>query len=93
MNLRDFARGRNCQIRLPGVCNFNPETTVLAHVRLVGLSGMGMKVDDRIGAHACSACHAHVDSHKDAETQVSFYQGVFRTQQIVINHGLWESAT
>ena len=30
-NLRKEARGRECQVRIYGVCNGNPETTVLAH--------------------------------------------------------------
>jgi hypothetical protein len=81
MNLRKRARGKECQVRLVGVCNFNPETTVLAHVRLIGISGMGMKVPfDLLGSWACSACHAYVDSHHDDATQVAFYEGVFRTQ-------------
>ncbi len=28
-NLRKEARGRECQVRIYGVCNGNPETTVL----------------------------------------------------------------
>ena len=49
-------------IRLPGICNFDPETTVLAHYRLSGYSGMGIKSDDQaFGAWACSACHDAVD--------------------------------
>ena len=31
MNLRKLAKGRDCQVRLPGICNGNPETVVLAH--------------------------------------------------------------
>lgn len=34
-DLRKAARGRECQVRIPGVCNGNPETSVLAHIRLV----------------------------------------------------------
>ncbi len=33
-NLRKEARGRECQVRIYGVCNGNPETTVLAHYRI-----------------------------------------------------------
>lgn len=77
-DLRQLARGKPCQIRLP-VCNRNPETTVLAHFRQIGLSGMGMKSPDWLGAWACSDCHAYVDSHKDCQTQLDFARGVFRT--------------
>ena len=82
--LRKLAAGRECRIRLPGVCNFDNATTVLAHFRLIGYSGMGVKIPDHIGAWACSACHAYVDSHKDAETQLAFALGVFRTQATLI---------
>lgn len=33
-DLRKAARGRECQVRIPGVCNGNSETSVLAHIRL-----------------------------------------------------------
>lgn len=77
-NLRNHARGRGCQIRLE-CCNANSETTVLAHFRLIGISGIGIKPPDIIGAWACSACHAYVDTHKDAATQLAFAHGVMRT--------------
>ncbi|EOT9064066.1 nuclease domain-containing protein [Escherichia coli] len=60
-NLRKEARGRECQVRIYGVCNGNPETTVLAHYRMAGICGTGMKPDDLIGAWACSACHDEID--------------------------------
>lgn len=87
MNLRQLARGQTCQIRLPGICNYNPETTVLAHYRLLGLSGMGFKNYDLIAAWACSNCHAYVDTHKDDSTCAAFAEGVFRTQAKIIDMG------
>ncbi|WP_435653218.1 nuclease domain-containing protein, partial [Proteus mirabilis] len=42
-NLRKEARGRECQIRMPGVCNGNSETVVLAHYRMSGICGTGIK--------------------------------------------------
>lgn len=86
--LRKLARGRDCQIRLPGVCNFNPETTVLAHYRMAGVSGMGMKAPDVCAAWACSACHSYVDSHRDDATARSFLEGVIRTQYALVKEGL-----
>lgn len=47
--LTKLARGRDCQVGLP-CCNHNPETTVLAHFRLAGICGMGMKPHDILGA-------------------------------------------
>lgn len=75
-------------IRLPSVCNFDPATTVLAHYRLVGISGMGMKSPDMIGAWACSACHAYADSHRDDATARAFLEGVLRTQARLIKEGV-----
>ena len=79
MNLRKLAKGRDCQIRIPSVCNFDPATTVLAHYRMAGLSGMGMKSPDECAAWACSSCHAYVDSHRDDTTARYFLEGVLRT--------------
>jgi hypothetical protein len=87
VRLRALARGRNCQVRLAGVCNGNPETTVLAHFRLSGLSGMGIKSPDMVAAWACSSCHAYIDTHKDCATQLDFAKGVFRTQAQLIKEG------
>ena len=84
MNLRQLAKGKVCQIRLPGICNFRPETTVLCHYRVINLSGAGFKTDDFIAAWGCSACHAYVDTHHDSETQHAFALGVFRTQQHIL---------
>ena len=61
MNIRDLANGKPCQVRIPGICNGNPETTVLAHYRLAGLCGVGMKPSDLVGAWACSSCHHEID--------------------------------
>ena len=47
-DLRKAARGRECQVRIPGICNGNPETSVLAHIRLAGLCGTGIKPPDLI---------------------------------------------
>lgn len=82
-NLRREARGRGCQIRLD-CCNSNSETVVLAHLRMIGISGFGLKAPDLLGAWACSACHAYVDSHHDTETNAAFYEGIFRTQAQLI---------
>lgn len=87
MNLRRQAKGRGCQVRLP-CCNFNSETTVLCHVRLPGISGMGFKAPDLLGAWACSACHAFCDTNADDATQRAFLEGVMRTQAQLIREGV-----
>jgi hypothetical protein len=93
MNLRKAARGRGCMIRLPGICNHNSETTVLAHVRLAGVSGMGLKADDLLGAWACSACHDAIDrrSHTDLDrdaVRLAHLEGMVRTIAQLRKEGL-----
>lgn len=61
MNLRDFAKGKECMVRIPGVCNFDPETTVLAHIRRAGTGGMSLKPPDICGVWACNRCHDALD--------------------------------
>ncbi|MBH2596608.1 DUF1364 domain-containing protein [Serratia ureilytica] len=85
------ARGRECQVRIPGVCNFNPETTVAAHYRLAGTCGTVIKPDDTQAAWACSACHDEVDRRTrliDAnEARLMHAEGVMRTQEILRKEG------
>ena len=76
MNLRKFARGQPCTLRLPGICNGNPETTVLAHGRG---AGMGTKLRDYIGVHACSDCHSYLDSCDSAEFDRVFPPALLET--------------
>ena len=93
MNLRNAAKGRECQIRIPEVCNRNNETTVLAHYRQIGISGMGMKAPDLLGAWACSDCHDAVDRRRHTDLDFDFVrlchlEGVIRTQAKLIEEGL-----
>lgn len=96
-NLRQSAKGMPCMVRLPGICNANPETVVLAHYRLAGTCGTGMKPPDLLGAYSCSACHDCIDGRtrcdmSRTELQLAFAEGVFRTQQILLKKGLVKAA-
>ena len=93
MNLRKEAKGRGCMVRIPGVCNHNSETVVLAHVRLTGVSGMGMKSPDILGAWACSSCHDAVDrrNHTDLDcdyVRLLHLEGMARTIAQLQKEGL-----
>ncbi|KYQ95335.1 hypothetical protein AWY96_18310 [Serratia plymuthica] len=86
------ASGRDCQIRIPGICNFMPETTVLAHYRMAGTCGGAMKPDDTQAAWACSSCHDAIDSRTKTEytrdeLRLMHAEGVFRTQAILRREG------
>lgn len=88
--LRKSARGQSCFVRLPGVCNYNPETTVLAHL---GGAGIGRKHHDLFGAFACCDCHNHLDGRvksiftRDYLKQAHL-EAMQRTQQWWIDNGL-----
>lgn len=64
--IRSAARGQDCTVRLVGICNFNPETTVLAHLPC-GQRGIGIKSPDNIAVFACSACHDAIDGRVKAD--------------------------
>lgn len=88
MNLRKEAKGRECQVRLISVCNRNPDTVVLAHVRMAGITGVGQKAPDLLGAWACSDCHTFTERNKDDhQAQRAFLEGVIRTQYQLIKEG------
>ena len=74
-------------IRIPGICNHDPETVVLAHLNG---GGMGMKAHDLLGAWACSACHSYLDGgHKDDPrlVELAHYHGVRRTIEQLAKEG------
>ena len=87
--IRKSAQGEACQVRIPGVCNGNPETVVLAHMNG---SGMALKALDLHAAYACSSCHDEIDRRTQKHTgdlvQLWFYEGIFRTQKILFAKGL-----
>lgn len=89
--LRKEAKGRECQVRLATICNGNNETVVLAHLRLAGISGTGGKAPDLLGAYCCSSCHDEIDRRTrimDIDyVKLAFYEGIFRTQYILIKSG------
>lgn len=63
-HIRESARGEACTLNIAGVCNYNNETTVLAHLPDES-NGMGTKSTDLSACHACSACHSLIDSPGD----------------------------
>jgi len=88
--LRKSAKGRDCQIRIPGVCTGDSSTVVLCH--LPG-GGMGGKMPDLFGAFGCSACHDAVDgrsytAYPSPTIKRWFYEAVFRTQELWLEEGL-----
>ncbi|MCF6442043.1 DUF1364 domain-containing protein [Pseudoalteromonas luteoviolacea] len=88
--LRNSAKGQECQVRIPGVCNGNPETVVLAHVGKG--SGMGQKCDDIHATFCCSACHDEIDrrtrKHSLDFVEQCAYEGMVRTQCIWLEQDL-----
>ena len=73
-------------VRIPGHCNHDNSTTVLAHYSLAGYSGTGMKPDDwSFGAWACSGCHDVCDGrvttdHDRNAVRLMHAEGCLRTQ-------------
>jgi hypothetical protein len=76
-------------IRQPGVCNGDPDTTVLCHLRMVDVTGMGIKAVDLLGAWGCSDCHRYCDTH-GIDGRTALLEGMARTQAYLLNAGLIE---
>lgn len=88
------ARGEDCTVRMPGVCNFNVETTVFAHISGVRF-GHGMSIKTNLGAYACSACHDVLDGRvkrPDGMTKqdvtLYHYEAVFETIGKLVDKGM-----
>ncbi|MBO2578150.1 DUF1364 family protein [Shewanella algae] len=57
--ITDSANGQDCTLRLPGICNHDPQTVVFAHIGR--RRGIGIKCADYFGVYACDACHSEID--------------------------------
>lgn len=87
--LRQSARGKQCAFQIPGICESDPETTVLCHLPSE-IKGMGNKSDDWHGAFGCCACHEAIDQHRLSKEDELFYslRALQRTQHYWIAAGL-----
>ncbi len=89
--LRKSAKGEACTLRIPGVCNGNPETTVLCHISIPGMSGMAMKPIDMHGLYGCSECHRHLDDRSSwNRIELSWFhvlRALFETQLRMVEKG------
>lgn len=93
MNLREYAKGKPCMIRLIGICNRDDSTTVLCHERVIDLSGAGIKAPDFFGSWGCACCHDVVDGRVEAgltyeQRRLALSDGVRATQVCLLNAGI-----
>ena len=88
--LREAARGRDCTMQVPGICNHDPATVVLAHENGGGLA---LKRHDLRSAFLCSKCHSYYDGATDGHSSsrrtrdIFFMAAHMRTLQIFIDDG------
>jgi len=90
------ARGEQCTIRLPGICNYDPSTVVWAHSnRSADGKGIGYKASDEAGAYACYACHCVYDRQRPRPkgmtleyVESKFTLAMEESKQILIGKGL-----
>ena len=88
--LRKSAQGQQCTLRLTG-CNFNSETTALAHIRMNKFCGASLKPPDYMSCFACSSCHDIIDGRtKGDSTYQDILRAHFETLQIWVDTGLIE---
>lgn len=94
--IRESARGEECQIRLPFICSFDPETTVWAHPNKPG-KAKGGKMLDELGSYACFRCHGVYDRQipipresylTRSDVELSFWEGHARSYLILKEKGL-----
>ena len=83
------AKGENCTLRIPSVCNGNSETVVFAHIE--GNKGTSTKNHDLFGCYCCSYCHDWLDGRSGYGVK-DHYKEVLRalqeTQLILVRKGL-----
>jgi len=89
--IRQSAKGEQCTVGVPHICNGDEGTVVLAHLNG---AGMGRKNPDYQAAYACSDCHewldggfVRYDGTRD-ERDLLHYRAVMRTQERLIEKEL-----
>lgn len=95
--IRRAAKGEACTLQLVGICNHDPETSVLAHLPDES-HGMARKSDDISAIFACSNCHAAIDgrafmreynaSYTPEEKQWVMRRALVRTWRRLISRGI-----
>ena len=90
--MRDSARGKPCTFNIVGVCSYNAETTVLAHLPDES-HGMSRKSDDLSTAYACAECHNVIDGrapHHFEPGEKDWYmrRAMVRTWRILVDEGV-----
>lgn len=94
--IRQSARGEECTLLIPGVCNHNSETVVWAHSnKYEHGKGLGLKADDKYGCYACSSCHAVLDGQAPRpngigkpDVEYLFVQAMYKSRAILRDKGL-----
>jgi hypothetical protein len=98
--IRQAARGKDCTVRLVGVCTHDPEKSIWSHGRWgarLGSAGRGMatKALDLCGAIACTACDAVFDGQAPLPAHLTREQvdldwcfGHFRSMGVLHEMGL-----
>jgi hypothetical protein len=87
--LRRSARGQNCTFQIVGICNHDPETVVLCHIR-DDATAKSTKANDWSAAFGCVECHTAIDQHRLSREDELFYslRAMQRTQAYWISKGL-----
>ena len=84
------ARGEDCALRIPGICNYDTDTTVFCHAPCAD-KGMGFKSPDWWGAYGCSKCHDVIDGRTGMTLERkagTWMPAIYETQKKLIAKGL-----
>lgn len=93
--IMDGARGEPCTLNIPGICNYDVETSVMCHLS-DGSGGSARLAGPLSIAIGCSACHDMIDGRNykaldlEFENDREFYlrRGMNRTLNKLIEKGL-----
>lgn len=92
MNLRKFAEGKPCMVRIPKVCRQDPQTVNLSHIRRGHVAGASQKPADLCAVWACSRCHDVIDrrnwmgAYTLSEIDVIIYTALCRQLRWYVEH-------
>lgn len=98
--IRQSAKGRNCTLRIPGICNHDSGTVSLCHLNS-NQKGAGNKSHDIHSIIACNKCHDWLDMRGnewmrtdllELNREAEKLRALLETQDIFIQEGLIQVA-
>ena len=88
--ITDLCRGHPCYVRLEGICNSTGENSAPAHLRKIGITGMGLIAPPFMVCPACPNCHDAIDRRRYLDMDRDYVQSAHKDAIFDWQKWLWD---